>query len=369
MRPAFSASLAGSPGRFGRVRPSRMRSLSSVETNLANAEQSMPKVLIGPAPLAKLQGDFLTVLAGAGFDLVYPKRAVQMVESELMDILPGIPASVAGSEPYTRAVFAANPQLKVVARVGVGYDAVDVQAATDHGVVVTIAPGTNQDAVAEHCFMLILTLAKNLMFQHPLIREGKWPRQANRPLRGKTLGLVGLGRIGKAMTTRAHVFGMKVIAYDPFADAAFAAANNVAIVSLDDLLRQADYVSLHLPATAETHKLIDRQKLGLMKPDAFLINSARGAVVDEVALYEALRDKKIAGAGLDVFDEEPPAADNPILKLDNVVMTAHTAGVDTQSRDDMARKAAECVAAISRGEWPAECIVNPEVKAKFKWVG
>src|SRR5262249_52345057 len=105
----------------------------------------------------------------------------------------------------------------------------------------------------------------------------------------------------------------------------------------------------------------------LRKPSAVLINSARGAVVDEMALYEALREKKIAGAGLDVFEEEPPLSDNPILKLDNVVLTAHTAGVDLQSRDDMARKAAECIAAISRGEWPAECIVNPEVKAKFKW--
>jgi D-3-phosphoglycerate dehydrogenase / 2-oxoglutarate reductase len=328
----------------------------------------MPKVMIGPAPLAKLEGDFLTVLAGAGFEVVYPKKPVQMAEQDLLDQLTGIPAALAGSEPYTRKVFAAHPQLKVVARVGVGYDAVDVQAATVHGVVVTIAPGTNQHSVSEHCFMLILALARNLMAQHPFIRDGQWPRQANQPLRGKTLGLVGLGRIGKSMTTRAHAFGMKVIAYDPFPDTAFASQNNVPFVGLDDLLREADYVSLHLPAIPTTHKLIGAEKLRLMKPTAFLINTARGAVVDEVALYEALRDKRIAGAGLDVFEEEPPRPDNPILKLDNVVMTSHTAGVDTQSRDDMARKAAECIAAISRGDWPGECVVNPEVKAKFKWV-
>jgi phosphoglycerate dehydrogenase-like enzyme len=162
---------------------------------------------------------------------------------------------------------------------------------------------------------------------------------------------------------------MKVIAYDPFPDNGFAGKHGVRFVSLDDLLRRADYVSLHLPAMSETHKLINAERLALMKPTAFLINTARGVVVDERALYEALRDKKIGGAGLDVFEEEPPLPDNPIVKLDNVVMTAHTAGVDTQSRDDMARKAAECIAAISRGEWPAECVVNPEVKAKFKWVG
>src|SRR5207244_6822661 len=171
----------------------------------------MPKVMIGPAPLAKLQGDFLTVLRQAGFDPVYPKIAVQMTEPDLLEQMQGIPASLAGSEPYTRKVFARFPQLKIVARVGVGYDAVDGQAATDHGVVVTIAPGTNQDAVAEHCFMLLLALAKNLIRQHNPIREGKWPRQANLPLRGKTLGIVGLGRIGKSMTTRALAFGMKVI--------------------------------------------------------------------------------------------------------------------------------------------------------------
>jgi phosphoglycerate dehydrogenase-like enzyme len=232
---------------------------------------------------------------------------------------------------------------------------------------VAIAPGTNQDSVAEHCFMLILALARNLIRQHNPIRDGKWPRAANLPLRGRTLGLVGLGRIGKAMTVKALAFGMRVIAYEPFPDMAFVEKHLIALAPLDDLLRQADYVSLHLPATAGTKALINAERLALMKPTAFLVNTARGAVVDERALYAALRDKTIAGAGLDVFEDEPPSPDNPILKLDNVVMTAHTAGVDTQSRDDMARKAAECIAAIARGEWPADCIVNPEVREKFKW--
>jgi D-3-phosphoglycerate dehydrogenase / 2-oxoglutarate reductase len=329
----------------------------------------MPKVMIGPSPLAKLPGDFLTVLANAGFEFVYPKVAVQMTEADLMDQLHDIPAALAGSEPYTRKVFEKFPQLKVVARVGVGYDAVDVQAATDHGVAICTAPGTNQDSVAEHCFMLILALARNLIQQHVPISEGKWARSANLPIRGKTLGLVGLGRIGKAMTTRALAFGMKVMAFEPTPDMAFVQKHDVRLAPLDDLLREADYVSLHLPAMAGTHKLINAERLALMKPTGFLINTARGAVVDEPALYAALRDKKIAGAGLDVFEEEPPVPGNPIVNLDNVVMTAHTAGVDLQSRDDMARKAAECIAAISKGEWPAECVVNPEVKAKFRWVG
>jgi D-3-phosphoglycerate dehydrogenase len=327
----------------------------------------MPKVLIAPSPLASLKGDFYTVLATAGFEFVYPKKAVQMLESDLLEQLPGIPAALAGSEPYTRKVFEACPQLKIVARVGVGYDAVDVQAATDHGVMVATAPGTNQDAVSEHCFMLILAFVKNLTHQHHLIREGQWPRAANRPIRGQTLGLVGLGRIGKSMTIRAKAFGMNVVAYEPFPDKAFVDAHGIRLLSLEDLLREADIVSLHLPALPQTYKLINAERLKLMKPNAILVNTARGAVVDEVALYDALKNKRIAGACLDVFEQEPPLPDNPLLKLDNIVMTAHMAGVDTQSRDDMARKAAECIAAVSRGEWPAECVVNPEVKSKFKW--
>ena len=327
----------------------------------------MPKVLIAPSPLAQMTGGFLDVLNKGGFELVYPGLGRQLVESEVLGILPGIPAAVAGSEPYTRKVFEANPQLKIVARVGVGYDAVDVQAATDHGVVVTTVPGTNQDAVSEHCFMLILALAKNLMLQHPAIHNGGWPRQANVPLRGKTLGLAGLGRIGKSMTIRAEAFGMKVIAHDPFADKAFAAEHHISLVSLEDLLRQSDYVSLHMPLNKDTRGIINKERLGLMKPSAFLINTARGSVIDEPALYEVLRDRKIAGAGLDVFDQEPPLKDNPILKLDNVVMTAHTAGVDTQSIADMALLAAKCVDWIAKGEWPTECVVNPEVKSKFQW--
>src|SRR5262249_50722951 len=149
------------------------------------------KVLITPAPLAKLEGEFKKVLLEAGFELVFPARQQQMNEEELLEQLQGISATLAGSEPYTRRVLAAHPGLRVIARAGVGYDAVDLQAATDHGVAVTITPNTNQDAVAEHTFTLILALAKNLVPQHIGTIQGRWPRQANLPLRGRTLGIAG----------------------------------------------------------------------------------------------------------------------------------------------------------------------------------
>ena len=324
----------------------------------------MPKVMICPAPLAGLEGEHLQVLRRAGFELIYPAKAVQMTEEDILTEMQGVSASLAGSEPYTREVLEKLPELKVIARAGVGYDAVDVQAATEFGIAVAFAPGTNQDAVAEHCFMLMLALAKNLIVQHNGIKAGGWPRRANQPLRTRVLGLVGLGRIGKAVTLRALAFGMKVIAYEPYPDLAFVEAHGVKLVSLEELMSQSDTVSLHLPLMADSRKLIDRKLIGLMKPTAYLINTARGAVIDEQALYEALRDKKIAGAGLDVFDEEPPEG-NPLLTLDNVVLTAHTAGVDVQSRDEMALVAAKAIARLLQGDWPAEWIVNPEVRGKF----
>src|SRR5262245_60427586 len=327
----------------------------------------MPKVLIAPTALAGLKASFIDALKNAGFELVYHGLPNQLNEQELLDALPGIDASVAGSEPYTPRVFAAHPQLKVVARVGVGYDAVDVEAATRHGVAVCIAPGTNQGSVAEHTFMLMLGLVKNLISQHAGVASGGWPRGTNVPLRGRTLGIAGLGRIGKAVATRALAFEMTVIAHDPFPDTGWATKHGIPLVSFEDMLRQSDFVTLHMPASQQTVKLINAQTLALMKPTAYLINTSRGAVVNEADLYQALKERRLAGAGLDVFEEEPPGAANPLLALDNVVLTPHAAGGDLRSRDEMALSAAEAVVSLSRGEWPAEKVVNPEVRGKFRW--
>jgi D-3-phosphoglycerate dehydrogenase / 2-oxoglutarate reductase len=326
----------------------------------------MPKVLIAPMTLAKSQGPHLAILREAGFDLVFPPRPMQLVESELLEILPGIDAVVAGSEPYTAKVLNANPALRVIARVGVGYDAVDVAAATQRGIAVTIAPGTNQDAVAEHTFCLMLALVKDLIAQHAGVKAGGWPRGVNLPLRGQTLGIAGLGRIGKSVARRGEAFGMRLLAYEPFPDAGFAAKHNVTFVPFEQLLAESDFLSLHLPYTPESKHVINKKTLAVMKPTAFLINTARGGLVCEADLLEALRAKRLAGAGLDVFEEEPPGR-NPLFELPNVVLTPHAAGGDTRSLRDMTTSAAEAIAALRRGEWPAEKVVNPEVRAKFKW--
>jgi phosphoglycerate dehydrogenase-like enzyme len=326
----------------------------------------MPKVLIAPMTLAGLETSFLETLRKDGLETVYPSRAAQLVEQELMQQLKGVAASIAGSEPYTRRVIEANPALRVVARVGVGYDAVDLAAATEHGVAVTIAPGTNHDAVAEHAFALILAIAKCVVPHHFATKSGQWPRKTNLPLRGTALGIVGLGRIGKAVALRGEAFGMRLLAYEPMPDMDFVRRHTVRLQPFEQVLAEADYLTLHLPMTPESKHLINRRTLALMKPTAFLINTARGGMVCEADLVEALANKRIAGAALDVFEAEPPGH-SPLFQFDNVVLTPHTAGGDLKSRDEMAQSAAEAIVALRHGQWPAEKIVNPEVRSRFKW--
>jgi phosphoglycerate dehydrogenase-like enzyme len=326
----------------------------------------MPKVLISSAHLAEVEGPYLDILRAAGFEPEFNKCGHQFTEEELMAALPGIPAVVAGSEPYTPRVFATYPQLKVVARVGVGYDAVDVDAATAAGAVVTFAPGTNQDSVAEQTFSLILGLTRNLVSQNLSTKAGRWERGITLPIRGETIGIAGLGRIGKAVALRAEVFGMKIVAYDPFPDAAFAKAHGITLMPFEELLKVSDFVTLHLPATAESRHLINKRTLALMKPTAFLINTSRGAVVNEVDLLDALKGKRLAGAGLDVFEQEPPGR-IPLFEFENVIVTPHAAGTDRKSIADMAASAAQAIVDISQGKWPTEKVVNPAVRERFRW--
>jgi len=324
------------------------------------------KVLVAPAPLDGLDVEFRSALLAAKFELIYPKLGHQMVESELLQYLPGNKAALAGSEPYTRRVLESAPDLRVIARVGVGYDAVDMAAASERGIAVCITPGTNQDSVAEHTMMLILALARHLVKQHNSVCAGAWPRQANVPVRGTTLGILGLGRIGKAVALRGLAFGMRLIAHEPFPDQPFVTKHEIQLCSREQVFREADFLSIHAPMTAESKHLVNATSLGWMKPTAFLINTSRGGLINELDLYDALKHRRIAGAALDVFEKEPPG-DNPLFELDNIVLTAHTAGVDTKSRDDMALSAAQAIIDLSKGLWPAEKIVNPEVRSKFKW--
>jgi len=324
------------------------------------------KVLIAPMGLKEIRGPFVDLLHQSGFELVYPPGSTLLTEEELLQQLQGVRASVAGFEPYTRHVIESNPSLRVIARVGVGFDSIDLEAATQHGVAVATAPGANRDGVAEHTFALLLALAKGLFPQHRDTQAGKWAAQSTMPLRGRILGIAGLGHIGKAVALRGECFGMRLLAYEPVPDLEFVRRHQIILAPFQRLLAESDYLSLHLPLTPESRHLINRRTLAQMKPTAFLINTARGGLVCEADLLEALQVKRLAGAGLDVFEKEPPGQTS-LLQLDNVVCTPHSASSDLEARNEVTLAAVRAIVALSHGEWPTEQIVNPQVRGKFRW--
>ncbi len=316
----------------------------------------MPTVLITTDMLKPGEAGGVRLLDEAGINLRYAPRRPRSID-ELLQQAEGCDASICGDEAYTDEVFAALPSLRHVARHGVGYDSVDVKAATKRGVIVTVTPGANTEPVADHAFGLMLVLAHRIMRDDQAIRRGEWLGSMRADVFRRTLGLVGLGGIGKAVVRRAQGFAMRILAYEPAPDDAFVAAHGVELVELDDLFRQSDIVSLHAPLLPGTVGLVDARRLALMKPSAYLINTARGGLIDEDALYEALSNGRIAGAGLDVRAAEPSTGGR-FATLDNVVLTPHAAGRTEAMWLAGGTMAAEAVLAVLRGARP-HGLVNP----------
>ena len=327
----------------------------------------MPTVLIAPAPLRHQPGPYRDVLVAAGFVPIDPEGEDTLSDAQLRSYLPLADAMLAGGEVLSASVLADAPRLRVIARTGVGYDCVDLVAATRRGIPVTITPGTNQGSVAEQTFALLLALARNVHGNDRTIRAGGWDRTLVRPLRGTTLGLLGLGRIGRAVAVRARAFEMRVIACDPLPPGPFEAELDIDRVPFEAVLREADVLSLHLPLTEETRGLIHAGTIARMKPGAILINTARGGLVVERDLHDALVSGHLAGAGLDVLQDEPPPPGHPLLRLPNVVFSPHIGGIDAKGMADMAELAARCVVDLHRGRWPADCVVNAELGPGWSW--
>ena len=288
---------------------------------------------------------------------------------ELIATIPEYDALVVRSETrVTEPVIAAGENLQVVARAGIGVDNIDLDAATRAGVAVVNAPIGNTVAAAEHTIALMLALARNVPQAYASMKEGKWQRSAfmGIEVRNKTLGIVGLGRVGSEVARRAASFGMRLVAYDPFVAPDFASRMGVAVMSLDEVLSQADFVTLHTPLTAGTTGLISGPQLGMMKPGARLINVARGELIDDDAVLVALESGQLAGAALDVFTEEPPG-DLPLLRHPNLLATPHLGASTQEAQREVAIEAAEQVLAVLDGR-PARNTVNapfvpPEVHA------
>jgi len=319
------------------------------------------RVLVTVTHIHDREASYLLRLENAGLEVVRRLgKAGKLSEDEVIEALPGVFATLAGSEPYTERVFRSAPDLRIIARWGVGFDAIDVAAATRHGVPVCTAVGANHEAVADYAVALMCALQRGLLQNHRLITSGAWRTEFRPGLWQATVGIVGLGRIGRAVARRCRGFEMTILAFEPLPDPGFVREHGIELVPLDELLRRADLVTLHCPASAENRHLINRERLALMKPSAYIINTARGALVDEAALYEALTTGRLAGAGLDVFEREPLTA-SPLFALDNALLSPHLAGVDETSEAAMANRAIDAILAVRRGEAPGpECLINPE---------
>jgi len=285
-------------------------------------------------------------------------------EEEVIDFAADADACIVQYAPLTRRVLRNLRRCRVVARYGIGVDNIDVPAATDEGIWITNVPGFCKVELAEHTLAMILAFARRLNRLDRSVHRGEWETIGNmrptRRLSELTLGLIGFGFVGREVATRARAFGLRVLATAPRTTAEVMAAHGVEKVDLDTLLTSADFISLHCPLTPETRHLIDAERLALVKPSTFLINTSRGAIVDEAALIAALRAGRLAGAGLDVLEREPPAPDNPLLAMENVEITPHAAYYSDDSLAYLQTSVAEEVARVLRGERPRSP-VNPEV--------
>lgn len=331
----------------------------------------MPTVLITPEAMLHQPGPHIDILKGAGFEIRFPKDPIFTrglgTEEQAIEELRGMHATLAGGEYYTAKVLAGSPSLRVVARSGVGFDRIDMAAATAHNVAITITPTANHEAVAEHALAMILAIAKGLFQGDRDVRQGGWSKKPTSAVRGKTLGVLGLGRIGRSMAIRGAGVRMKVIAAEKYPDHVFIRQHGIELVSFDDLLARSDYLTIHCPSNEETKNLFNRDVLSRMKAGSVLINTARGEIVEENDLADALKSGHLRAAGLDAFQHEPPDVSQPLFQLPQVLLTPHVAGADDVSSEAMAVEAAECIAKLYQGGWPEGAVVNSQLKAGWKW--
>ncbi len=301
----------------------------------------------------------LTIVREAGHEIeIATIDSAYLTKPELHAQLPGISAVMASSEKYSRETFEQFPQLQVISRLGVGFDAIDLEAARDHEIPVMITAGTNDTTVAESTVALMLALARELGTYFKQASTGDWTRPATTELCNKTVGLLGLGRVGRSVVRRLNGFEVNFVASEPFPDLEFAESFNVDLVEPHDVFRRADFLSLHTPLTEDTQSIVNEDSLRLMRPGAFLVNTARGGLVDEAALRSALDSGHLAGAALDVRTVEPPQPGDELAGHPRILPTPHMAGVSTESVERMAIAAANNLVAALRGDWDRDMVVN-----------
>jgi D-3-phosphoglycerate dehydrogenase len=308
------------------------------------------KILVATRSFGSTSSKPWDVLNEAGCEIVKADMSQKMTEERLIELLHGVDGAIIGVVPMSAHVMEHALSLKAVSMHGVGVDHIDLTAATQRGIVIANCLGANEQSVADLTIGLMISIAREIPSVDKAVRGGGWGAHAGSELWKKTLGLVGFGRIGHGVAKRALGFDMQVLAYDPYVQAE-SIEHGVSLVSLDEVLRRADFVSLHASLNDETRHMIGKAQLQVMKPSAYLINTSRGGLVDEKALYAVLVDNQIAGVAQDVYDMEPPK-DSPLLQLENVVLTPHIGAHTRESIERMGVMAAENVLRTLQGGQP-----------------
>ncbi|MEX2446233.1 MAG: C-terminal binding protein [Dehalococcoidia bacterium] len=305
-----------------------------------------------------------SIIEPAGGRLVVQRAAN---EEERAELLAEADCALISSAKVTQELLEQLPNLKLVVRYGVGLDTLDIPAITEQGIVIAHYPDFCQPEVANHALMLLLAAARKLVPHDRTMREGRYrgvPFPVTPPLTGQTMGIVAFGAIGREFAHRAQAIGMDVVAFDPYTpDAVFEGEGVTRATDLDDLLQRADHISIHAPLTPETHHMFSHEQFARMKPGSIIVNTARGPIIDEPALVEALTNHTIAAAGLDVFEVEPLPADSPLLGLDNVVLTPHSGSYSERSNRNIKERVGKTVVTFMQGRWPDEYASIPNRQA------
>ena len=319
------------------------------------------KVLVTARTLNEVGESALKALREAGCGVVIPPRFGPLTAEALQPLLQGNDAVLASMDKFTAEVLASPEaaKLKIISRWGVGYDAIDIAAATRHGIVVAYTPGLLNETVADFTFALLLALARRVHIGDQSMSAGRWEAAWGNDVFAKTLGLLGCGRIGQAVARRAAGFNMQVLGYD-VAPSEEAEKLGIRFVSLDELLARSDFLSLHAALTPQSRGVLGEAQLRRMKPTAYLINAARGALVDEAALARALEEGRIGGAALDAFATEPLPAEHPLRRAPNVLLTPHLASFARETGERVSLAAAQAIVDLMSGRRP-QFVVNPQV--------
>lgn len=316
----------------------------------------LKKVLVTATNYSLLCPEAKKLLEEGGCEIIENRVGRPHTFEELVPLVADIDGVVAGVDMWDEAVFRLAPKLKVIARFGVGVDNIDVAKAKEYGIRVTNVPGGNANAVAELTIGLLLSLLRSIPALHQSARRGYWDRRVGEELAGKTVGLLGFGNIAQMVAKKLSGFDVSIIAFDKYPNTVKAARLGVELVSFDEVLARSDIVSMHLPSLKETRHMMNAETFAKMKRGAYFINTARGALVDEEALYRALESRTIAGAAIDVYEREPVSADNPLFRLDNIITTPHSAAETAETYRRVGLVTAQALLDVFAGREPANLV-------------